>query len=117
MSRDARGQGTISQEQAELDVPVERRLGEVRRRDEHSFVINVFNFTPVPRYDYRVGVPVEGQYQELLNSDSSYYSGSDVGNSGQISSEPIPCNGRPHSLSLTLPPLAGVVLKIQPHSS
>jgi 1,4-alpha-glucan branching enzyme len=86
------------------------------RRDEHGFIINVFNFTPVPRYDYRVGVPVEGQYRELLNSDSSYYSGSDVGNSGQISSEPIPCNGRPHSLSLTLPPLAGVVLKIQPHS-
>ena len=85
------------------------------RRDGDGFVQMVFNFTPIPRYDYRVGVPVEGNYRELLNSDSSYYSGTDVGNSGQITTEPVPYNGHPCSLSLTLPPLAGIVLKIQPH--
>ena len=84
------------------------------RRDGDSFVVMVFNFTPIPRHDYRVGVPVEGDYRELLNSDSSYYAGTDVGNSGQITTEPVPHNGHPYSLSLRLPPLAGIVLKIQP---
>ena len=84
------------------------------RRDGDSFVVVVLNFTPVPRHDYRVGVPVAGNYRELLNSDSSYYAGTDVGNSGEIATEPVTFNGRPHSLSLLLPPLAGVVLKIQP---
>jgi 1,4-alpha-glucan branching enzyme len=83
------------------------------RRDGDSFVIVVLNFTPVPRYGYRVGVPVEGNYRELLNSDSSYYAGTDVGNSGQITTEAVAYNGHHHSLLLTLPPLAGIVLKIQ----
>jgi 1,4-alpha-glucan branching enzyme len=83
------------------------------RRNGDSFVIVVLNFTPVPRHGYRVGVPVAGNYRELLNSDSSYYAGTDVGNSGQLASEAVPCNGHHHSLSLTLPPLAGVILKIQ----
>jgi 1,4-alpha-glucan branching enzyme len=83
------------------------------RRDGDSAVIVVLNFTPVPRYGYRVGVPVEGNYRELLNSDSSYYSGTDVGNSGQIRTEAVAHNGHNHSLLLTLPPLAGIVLKIQ----
>ena len=84
------------------------------RRDGDSFIVVVLNFTPVPRHDYRVGVPVAGNYRELLNSDSSYYAGTDVGNSGEIATEPVSFNGRPHSLSLLLPPLAGIVLKIQP---
>ena len=84
------------------------------RRDGDSFVVVVLNFTPVPRHDYRVGVPIAGNYRELLNSDSSYYAGTDVGNSGEIATEPVSFNGRPHSLSLLLPPLAGIVLKIQP---
>jgi len=83
------------------------------RRDGDSFVIVVLNFTPVPRYGYRVGAPVEGNYRELLNSDSSYYAGTDVGNSGQIATEAVAYNGHHHSLLLTLPPLAGIVLKIQ----
>ncbi|MCG6900670.1 MAG: 1,4-alpha-glucan branching protein GlgB [Gammaproteobacteria bacterium] len=83
------------------------------RRDGDSAVIVVLNFTPVPRYGYRVGVPVEGHYRELLNSDSSYYSGTDVGNSGQITTEAVAYNGHSHSLLLTLPPLAGIVLKRQ----
>jgi len=85
------------------------------RRDGDSFVVMVLNFTPIPRHGYRVGVPVAGNYRELLNSDSSYYAGTDVGNSGQITTIPVPDNGHAQSLSLTLPPLAGIVLKIQPN--
>ena len=73
----------------------------------------VLNFTPVPRHDYCVGVPCAGNYLELLNSDSGFYGGSDLGNSGQISTQAVECNGRPCSLSLTLPPLGGIILKLQ----
>ncbi len=59
--------------------------------------------------------PAAGNYLELFNSDSSYYGGSNLGNSGRIATDDTPCNGRPHSLSLTLPPLGGVILKRQPH--
>ena len=83
------------------------------RKDENSCVVVVLNFVPVPRHDYCVGVPASGSYRELLNSDSGYYDGSDVGNSGQIMSAPESCNGRPHSLRLTLPPLGGVILQLQ----
>jgi len=83
------------------------------RKDEHGCIVVVLNFVPVPRHDYCVGVPESGRYAELLNSDSSYYDGSDVGNKGQIVSAPEPCNGRPHSLRLTLPPLGGVILQLQ----
>jgi 1,4-alpha-glucan branching enzyme len=74
---------------------------------EHAVV--VLNFTPVPRYAYRVGVPHAGAYREVLNSDSSYYGGSNVGNS-VVATEPVACMGYPQSIALTLPPLAGLVL-------
>jgi len=83
------------------------------RKDGDSCIVVVLNFTPVPHHDYCVGVPASGSYTELLNSDSSYYDGSDVGNKGQIVSVPESCNGRPHSLRLTLPPLGGVLLQLQ----
>ena len=83
------------------------------RKDGDNIVVVVLNFTPVPHHGYRVGVPDSGSYTELLNSDSSYYDGSDVGNKGQIMSTPETCNGRPHSLLLTLPPLGGVILQLQ----
>ena len=76
-------------------------------------MVVALNFTPVPRQEYRVGVPLEGSYKELFNSDSGYYGGSDIGNSGQIITRPESCNGRPYCLPLTLPPLAGVVLRWQ----
>jgi 1,4-alpha-glucan branching enzyme len=83
-------------------------LSFVRRdNDEHAVVI--LNFTPVPRYGYRVGVPSPGRYREVLNSDSRFYGGSDVGNT-VASTEPVPCMGRPHSIVVTLPPLGGIVL-------
>ncbi len=83
------------------------------RKDGDSAVVVVLNFTPVPHHGYRIGVPASGSYTELLNSDSGYYDGSDVGNKGQIVSVPEPCNGQPHSLLLTLPPLGGIILQRQ----
>jgi 1,4-alpha-glucan branching enzyme len=68
------------------------------------------NFTPVPRYNYRVGVPATGLWKEILNSDAPLYWGSGQGNLGGVETAPVPCHGRPHSLSLTLPPLGVVFL-------
>jgi 1,4-alpha-glucan branching enzyme len=68
------------------------------------------NFTPVPRTDYRIGVPRSGEFSEVLNSDLTVYGGGGLCNSG-INSEPIPSHGHKNSISLTLPPLAILVLK------
>ena len=73
--------------------------------------IVVSNFTPVPRPNYRLGVPAEGFYREILNSDATAYWGSNVGNYGGVPTEAIPWSGHPHSLRLTLPPLGAVFLK------
>jgi 1,4-alpha-glucan branching enzyme len=81
------------------------------RRGEHDSLVVALNFTPVLRRDYRIGVPFPGVYREVLNSDSEYYAGSNQGNGSGIYAEPIPWMGRPHSIIITLPPLAGVVLK------
>ena len=75
----------------------------------HGFIIAVFNFTPVPRYQYRIGVPCGGIYKEILNSDSVYYGGSNLGNYDPIPATATPWMGRPYSIEMTLPPLAGVV--------
>ncbi len=69
------------------------------------------NFTPVPRLNYRVGVPEGGLWRELLNTDAAAYGGSGQGNMGGLSATPVPSHGRPYSLNLTLPPLGCVVLK------
>lgn len=82
-----------------------------RAKDPNNFLIFVGNFTPVPRYGYRIGVPKGGYYREVLNSDAAEYGGSNIGNAGGIWAEPTPWQGRPYSVSLTLPPLAVVVLK------
>ena len=74
-------------------------------RDPRDFVVMVFNFTPVPRDGYRIGVPEPGYYAELLNSDSALYGGSNVGNGGGVDSEPMPAHGFDQSLRLTVPPL------------
>jgi 1,4-alpha-glucan branching enzyme len=74
------------------------------------------NFTPVPRHDYRIGVPREGRWQEILNSDAPLYGGSGQGNLGAVDAEPTPRHGRAHQLSLNLPPLAMVVFKPEPRS-
>jgi 1,4-alpha-glucan branching enzyme len=82
----------------------------MRRRDEKNLIF-VVNFTPVPRYNYRIGVPEEGYYQEVLNSDASRYGGGNVGNFGQIETAPVRYHGRPFSLVLTLPPLGVLILE------
>ncbi len=74
-------------------------------------IIVACNFTPVPRANYRIGVPDDGLYREILNSDSSFYQGSNVGNAGEIRAESIPAHAREFSLNLTLPPLTAVFLK------
>jgi len=76
------------------------------RRSEKESLLFVYNMTPVPRYNYRIGVPWPGKYSELLNTDAIEYGGSGVGNGGTAVAERIPMHGREFSLSLTLPPLA-----------
>ena len=73
----------------------------------------VCNFTPVPRYNYRVGVPHGGYWRELLNSDAAEYGGSGMGNLGGVEATPMPYEEYSHSLTLTLPPLAALVFKPQ----
>jgi 1,4-alpha-glucan branching enzyme len=76
-------------------------------------VLIVCNFTPVPRLEYRLGVPQGGYWREMLNSDAREYAGSGMGNLGGVHAEQIPAHGRPFSLRLTLPPLAALFFKAQ----
>jgi len=71
------------------------------------------NFTPVVRPQIRIGVPEPGFYRERLNTDSTFYHGSDVGNGGGLQAEPIAWNGQPHSILATLPPLATVFFTLE----
>jgi 1,4-alpha-glucan branching enzyme len=74
-------------------------------------ILAVFNFTPVPRLNYKIGVPKGGIWEELLNSDAQEYGGSGLGNLGQVAALESPCHGRPFSLEVTLPPLAAMFFK------
>jgi len=86
-------------------------LSYVRWSRNRAFVLTALNFTPVPRTAYRIGVPVAGAYRERLNSDSALYGGGNVGNGMGVTAENIPWMGYPHSIKLTLPPLAGIILE------
>ena len=79
-----------------------------RAEDPKDFLVFCCNFTPVPRKGYEFGVPEEGFYEEILNTDSEFFGGTNLGNGGMVSSRPIPKHDRPHSISVTLPPLAVV---------
>ncbi len=81
-----------------------------RRARDGSSAIIALNLTPVPRNRYRIGLPTQAKYREVLNSDSQYYSGSNIGNAGSINGETIPWMGLPYSAEIALPPLAGVIL-------
>jgi 1,4-alpha-glucan branching enzyme len=84
------------------------------RRSDNGFVVVIVNLTPVPRTGYRIGVPEGGEYREIFNSDSAFYGGSNLGNGDHpLIAEPTPWMNRSHSLSLTLPPLAGIVLQLK----
>jgi 1,4-alpha-glucan branching enzyme len=87
----------------------------LRYARDGSFVVVVLNFTPVPRQACRIGVPENGTYRELLNSDSSYFGGSNVGNAGALDAVAGPWMDQPFSLTLTLPPLAALVLARREH--
>ncbi len=81
-------------------------------RNRDDFIVFVCNFTPVPRLKYRVGVPKEGSYREILNTDAEMFGGSNMGNGGWAAAMNVACHGRPASLVLTLPPLSVVALKL-----
>jgi 1,4-alpha-glucan branching enzyme len=88
-----------------------------RGKTTPTTVLAVYNFTPVPRQGYRIGVPRRGYWKEVLNSDALDYGGSGQGNLGGMQAEPVPHHGRPYSLNLTLPPLAVVFLSNEEDSS
>ena len=87
-----------------------------KSRSTSEIILTVLNFTPTPRYNYQVGVPREGLWQEILNSDAEEYGGSGHGNFGGIEAVPIEIHGRPYSLKLTLPPLGAVFFKSEGES-
>ena len=76
-----------------------------------ELVVVVCNFTPVPRLNYRIGVPRGGRWREILNSDARIYGGAGWGNQGSVDAVPVPLHGRSHSLTLTLPALSALFLK------
>jgi len=80
-----------------------------RSRNPDDLSVVVCNFTPVPRENYRIGVPRPGRYRERLNTDATEYGGSGVGNAGEVYAEPHPSHGYDYSVCLRLPPL-GVLI-------
>lgn len=88
-------------------------LSYLRYARDGSFVAVILNYTPLVRSCYRIGVPLVGPYQEIFNSDSVYYGGSNQGNLGTLIATAEPWMGKPASLTMTLPPLSGVILQMQ----
>src|SRR5262249_24498404 len=82
-----------------------------RGKNPEDLIVIVVNATPVVREGYRLGVPQAGYYREILNPDAAHYGGSNGGNAGAKTASDQPAQVRPHSLVLTLPPLAAVYLK------
>jgi 1,4-alpha-glucan branching enzyme len=82
-----------------------------KAKDPEDYLLVCCNFTPVPRIDYKIGVPEACWFDEISNSDSKFYGGSDLGNGGGIQAVPQESHGRPASMEITLPPLATVVFK------
>jgi 1,4-alpha-glucan branching enzyme len=82
-----------------------------KTEDPHDSVAVVCNFTPVPRLEYRVGVPIGGYWRELLNTDAEVYAGGNIGNGGGLNALDEEWAGRPHCLCLTVPPLGAIYLK------
>lgn len=91
----------------------ESLLSYLRKGKQGELLVVVANFTPVVRRNVRVGVPLGGQYHEILSSDSEYYGGTNVGNPLGLQAEPLSCHGRAWSLNLTLPPLGAVILQAE----
>jgi 1,4-alpha-glucan branching enzyme len=85
-------------------------LSWIRRDKSGGYVICVTNFTPVVRYDYGLGVPEQGRFDEIMNTDSEHYAGSGITN-GVLETRDEGAQGRPYSLQLTIPPLATIILQ------
>jgi 1,4-alpha-glucan branching enzyme len=83
----------------------------LRRAGDGSPLLVVCNFTPVPRTNYLLGIPVAGYWRELLNSDAGMYGGSGMGNMGGVEAAPVAAHGRYHALALLLPPLSTMFFK------
>jgi 1,4-alpha-glucan branching enzyme len=85
-----------------------------RKSDKkEDLLIVICNFTPEPRYHYRVGVPYRGKWKEVFNTDNSKYGGAGISNPGELVTSPIKYHNQDYSVSLTLPPLAMTVLKLE----
>ena len=82
-------------------------------RSDDSMTLVICNFTPVVRHDYRIGIPKQGTYLEVLNSDDERFGGSNVRNEGPLVPDAVPMHGMEQSLSLTLPPLATIYLELE----
>ncbi len=82
-----------------------------RGNDSHDELVIVCNFTPVPRYDYEIGVPSAGYYREVLNSDARDFGGSGMGNNGGVTAHELPRHNRPASIRITLPPLGVLIFR------
>ncbi len=104
---DGRGFHFIEANDTEQSVLAFVRCG----HDDRERVIAAFNFTPVPRHGYRIGVPNAGAWTELLNTDAAVYGGANQGNLGRIEAHAVAHGSHPASLTLTLPPLGAVFLK------
>src|SRR3712207_4446791 len=113
--RDYEGSGFrwLVADDADNSVIAWARRGE---RDDQAVVV-ISNFTPVPREGYRIGVPLPGFYREAVNTDSAQYGGGNVGNLGGIIAEDTPSHGQPCSLTLTIPPLATLILVLDQDGS
>src|SRR5580693_3659150 len=85
-----------------------------RAENPADFLLICCNFTPVVREKYELGVPESGYYEEILNTDSELFGGSNVGNAGGVLAKPAPKRDRKHSIAITLPPLAVVVFRKLP---
>ncbi len=90
---------------------VQQSVISYRRKSADQDLIVILNFTPVPRQEYRIGVPAAGSYTTIFNSDSEYYDGSNLGEAVSVS-EPIAWMNQTDSITVTLPPLAGIILKL-----
>ncbi len=80
-------------------------------KDYKDLIVTIYNFTPVVRYNYRLGVPFKGHYLEIMNTDSEIYGGSNVGNYGGKYTDDIVWMGRPYSIDVTIPPLGAVYFR------
>jgi len=97
-----------------VDDPQQSVAAWIRRGEQNDPPVAVIcNFTPEPRYDYRIGLPLAGLWREVFNSDAEVYGGSNLGNLGGLQALPNPAHGQPASATLTLPPLATLFLQYE----